>query len=57
MKKRTAGITANRSNSRLDHETAQNLRCWVLLNYIIGNESGIKSPATIARPAKRKSVA
>jgi hypothetical protein len=57
MKKQTAGTTANRNNPRLDHETVQNLRCWVLLNYIIGKETGIKSPGPIARPAKRKSVA
>jgi len=52
-----AGRIDYRKNSPLDDECVQALRCWVLLNYIIGKEREIKSPAIIKTGIKRKSAA
>jgi len=52
-----AGRIDYRKKAPRDHESVQGLRCWVLLNYIIGKEREIKSPAIIKTGTKRKSAA
>ena len=56
MTKQTAG-TVDHLTPRLDHETVQTLRCWVLLNQICRKEIVIKAPVIINARAKRESAA
>jgi hypothetical protein len=56
MKKQTAGMMDHRKSPHPDHETIQNLRCWVLLNYIIGKEISTSPRARTKTRVKRKSA-
>jgi hypothetical protein len=41
---------------KLDSDTVQTLRCWVLLNQIVRKQIVIKAPEIIKARAKRKSA-
>ena len=57
MKRQTSEIIYDRNSPRPDHAAIQDLRCWMLLNHILGRKIAIKAPAAIATRRKRKRAA